>query len=155
VARSVGRTDGRRGSPIAPEMTTGLPRWAVRLRRSSGRLARTLLEILLLQRGDPDGPVRTRPVPRPGGTRRSRRPASAKPAFHAFPAGAGGRSAYISTIRAAPAKGQNRRIHAESRDPFIVHLRSLNDCPALQLPFCLLNGFNVAHRRSNFEETQR
>jgi hypothetical protein len=56
---------------------------------SSARLARTVLQILLLQPGDPVGLVGNRHVPRPGGTRRSRRPASAKPAIHAFRAGAG------------------------------------------------------------------
>src|SRR5579863_4382773 len=82
---------------------------------SSARLARTLLLILLLQPGDSDVLVGTRHVPRPIGTCRSRRPASAKPAFHAFPAGAGADQLYISSIRATGVKESNRRIHRETR----------------------------------------
>ena len=79
-----------------------------------------MLQILLLQPGDPDVLVGTRHVPRPRGARRSRRPVSAKPAFHAFPAGAGADQLYISSIRATGVKESNRRIHRETRSAYCL-----------------------------------
>ena len=77
-----------------------------------------MLQILLLQPGDPDVLVGAGHVPRPRGTRRSRRQASAKPAFHVFPARAGADQRYISSIRATGAKESNRRIHCKTRSAY-------------------------------------
>jgi hypothetical protein len=66
-----------------------------------------------LQSGASDVLVGTRDVPRPRATRRSGQPASGKPAFHIFPAGAGAHQLYISSIPATGVKESNRRIHRE------------------------------------------
>ena len=92
---SLGTSDSSKAHASSPPIAT-----IIITSGSSARLARTMLQILLLQPGDPDALVGARQVPRQRGTRRSRRPASAKPAFHAFPGGTGGRSAlYIVHLR--------------------------------------------------------
>ena len=93
---------------------------------ASAPLARTTLQMPLLQPGDSDVLVGTRDVPRPRRTRRSRQPALARPAFHIFPAGAGVHQLYISSIHATGVKESNRRIHRETRPAYCP--RSSNFC---------------------------
>jgi hypothetical protein len=109
------------GRRSAPSQEMWRVNWNLERRRVERRplWLGTLLEILLLQPGDPDVFVGNRHVPRPQRNSSVTSTGFSEACFSRISGWSRGTDQLsISPIRAAPVKGQNRCIHAERRDPF-------------------------------------